>query len=138
MSEFDNTPIMPETTGGAPGPMGWIQTWIKAISQPNEQTFIDISESPEAQPKTAYIWVFVIGILSTIVNGFVQMIIAATQQGDARSAGATVGGALVALICSSPVIGGVSVLFFALGTAVIQWIAKLFKGAGTYDKLIYP
>ncbi|GAB4540005.1 MAG: hypothetical protein Fur002_05980 [Anaerolineales bacterium] len=58
MSQFDNTPIMsdptgaPNPTGAVPGPAGWIQIWIKAVSQPNEQTFIDVTESPEAQPKT--------------------------------------------------------------------------------------
>jgi uncharacterized membrane protein len=30
-----------------------------------------------------------------------------------------------------------SVLFFALLVAIIQWIAKLFGGTGTYDKLLY-
>jgi hypothetical protein len=136
MSDFDNTPITPSSSG-TPGPVGWVQTWIKAVSQPKEQTFIDISESPEAQPRTAYIWIFVIGTLSTIVSGIVQMVIMAMSQGDARSAGSVVGSALVGVVCGSPIVGGISVLFFALWTAIVQWIAKLFGGTGTYDKLVY-
>jgi hypothetical protein len=72
MNQFDNTPMM---NNGAPGTSGWIQTWIKAISQPNEQTFIDISESPDAQPKTAYIWVFIAGTVVYFISAVVQSII---------------------------------------------------------------
>lgn len=138
MNQFDNTPIMPEPiNSGTPGLMGWVQTWIKAISQPNEQSYIEISESPDAKPNTAYMWIFIVGTLSMIVNGIVQTIASAFTQGDAQSAGAVIGGALVGIICAAPFFGGLSVLFFALGAAIVQWIAKLFGGIGTYDKLVY-
>ena len=29
------------------------------------------------------------------------------------------------------------VVFFAIGVAIVQWVAKLFGGAGTYDKTLY-
>lgn len=53
--------------------------------------------------------------------------------GDAGSAIVSV----LISICLAPVVGGITVLFFALGTAITQWIAKLFNGLGTYDKLLY-
>ncbi len=143
MSQFDNTPIMsepagaPNPTSGVPGPAGWVQTWIKAISQPNEQTFIDISESPYAQSKTAYLWIFIATTLTYLVSGIIQAVIAGMGIGGQNGMGAALGGSLVAVVCLSPIVGALSVLFFALGVAIIQWIAKLFGGAGTYNKLTY-
>ena len=138
MSEFSNTPIVPPST--APGLAGWFRVWMKAITKPNEQTFIDITEHPDAQPKTAYIWIFLVGTLSTIVTGLIQAILVAagvSSQLGVQGAGSSVGVSIFATICASPIAGGISVLFFALGIAIVQWIAKLFGGTGTYDKLVY-
>lgn len=139
MNEFDNTPITPPSPG-ASGPAGWFPVWIKVVTQPNEQTFIDITEHPDASPKTAYIWIFIAGTLTVIVSGILQAILAATGLGGQsgfEGAGAAVGGSLIGTICISPFAGAFLVLFFALGVAIIQWIAKLFGGTGTYDKLVY-
>ena len=138
MSEFSNTPIVPPST--APGLAGWFRVWMKAVTKPNEQTFIDITEHPDAQPKTAYIWIFLVGTLSTIVTGLIQAILVAagvSSQLGVQGAGSSVGVSIFATICASPIAGGISVLFFALGIAIVQWIAKLFGGTGTYDKLVY-
>jgi hypothetical protein len=136
MSQFDNTPVTPPSSG-TPGPAGWLPVWIKAVTRPNEQTFIDISESPEAQPKTAYLWIFLAGTLTYLVSGILQAIIVGLGIGTQDGAGAVFGGSLIGAICISPIAGAISVLFFALGVAVMQWIAKLFGGTGTYDKLVY-
>jgi hypothetical protein len=139
MSQFDNTPIMPSSSR-EPGSAGWLPVWIKAVTQPNEQTFIDITDHPDALPKTAYIWIFLAGTLSMIVSGIIQAILVATGLGGQsgfEGAGAAVGGSLIGMICISPFAGALSVLFFALGVAIIQWIAKLFGGTGSYDKLVY-
>lgn len=139
MSEFDNTPITPPSSGKL-GPAGWFAVWIKAFTQRDEQTFIDITENPDALPKTAYIWIFLVGTLSVIVSGIVQAILVATGlngQSGFEELGAVVGGSLISIICFSPIVGALSVLFFALGVAIMQWIAKLFGGTGSYDKLVY-
>jgi hypothetical protein len=46
-------------------------------------------------------------------------------------------GIAITLICGTPIIAIVGTLFFAIFTALIQWIAKLFGGTGTNDKLAY-
>lgn len=141
-----NMPVMESK----PGPAGWIQVWMKAVSKPNEQTFIDMTESPDATSKTAFIWVFIAGTVSGIFQAILQGIYTATGttpqipipgleqympsgSGDAAS----IGVALVISLCLSPVAGLVSVLFFAIGTAIVQWIAKMFGGVGTFEKLAY-
>lgn len=130
-----------------PGPAGWISVWVKAISRPGEQTFIEITESPDATSKTAFIWVFIASTLSALVSGLLGALLAVAgferqmpglgqfMRGGAPRAVAGTG--FIGAICGAPVAGLVSVLFFAIGVAIVQWVAKLFKGAGTFDKLAY-
>jgi uncharacterized membrane protein len=149
MSEFNSTPNTPPSAG-TPGPAGWMSVWIKAITQPNEQTFVDITEHPDMSARTAYIWVFIAGTISGIIQAIAQAISTATGLNalsqipgleqyfpQTSGAGGFALGALVGGICASPFVGLLSVLFFALLVAIIQWIAKLFGGTGTYDKLLY-
>lgn len=142
-----NTPVMESK----PGPAGWLQVWIKALTKPSEQTFIELTDGPEAVAKTAYIWVFIAGTVSGIFQAILQAIYTAmgtTPQlpipgleeftGQAVSSDpSTAVITLVGSLCAAPVAGLVSVLFFAIGVAITQWIAKLFGGTGTYEKLAY-
>jgi hypothetical protein len=140
-----NEPVMNETK---PGPAGWFQVWIKAVTKPSENTFYELTEDPAATAKTAYLWAFIAGTFAMIMQSILQAIYTATGSTPVipgleeymPSATGDAGSAFMALaisLCLSPVVGGVSVLFFALSTAIIQWVAKLFGGLGTYDKLLY-
>jgi hypothetical protein len=150
MNQFDNPPITPPSSG-KPGPAGWLPVWIKAVTQPKEQTFVDITEHPDMSAKTAYIWVFIAGTLSGIIQAFATTIRAATGVGSpfqnipgleqylpqSSGGGGGVGISLVGGLCASPFAGLLSVVLFALLVAIVQWIAKLFGGTGTYEKLLY-
>jgi hypothetical protein len=142
-----NDPVMESK----PGIAGWFQVWMKAVTKPNEQTFIEISEDPNASSRNAYIWVFVMGTITAIVQTILRAIYLALgiapampgiptglEEFTTQSLGDS--SALISLavgLCLSPLGGGLAVLFFALYTAIVQWIAKLFGGLGTYDKLLY-
>ncbi|MBI3151105.1 MAG: hypothetical protein HYZ21_03155, partial [Chloroflexi bacterium] len=107
-----NMPIMESK----PGPAGWFQVWIKAVTKPNEQTFVEITEPLDATSKTAFIWVFIAGTVSGIFQAILQGIYAITGTspqlpipgleqympssggGDATSIGIT----LVTSLCLSP------------------------------------
>lgn len=143
MENPSNAPIMEYK----PGVAGWFQVWMTAVTKPNEQTFAELTESPAATSKTAFIWVFIAGTISGIFQALLQAVYAATgtapqmpipglEEYTQNIATGSVGGALIG-ICLSPVAGAVAVLFFALGVAIIQWIAKLFGGIGTFEKLAY-
>ncbi|OGO34977.1 MAG: hypothetical protein A2Z03_11240 [Chloroflexi bacterium RBG_16_56_8] len=56
---------------------------------------------------------------------------------SAGAGGADILSSLIYSLCASPVAGIVAVIFFAIGVGLVQWIAKLFGGAGTFDKLAY-
>jgi len=134
-----------------PGPAGWLPVWIKAVTKPNEQTYVDITEHPDMNAKTAYIWVFIAGTISGIIQAFATTIRTATgvaspfQQipgieqyiPESFNGGGSAGVTLIGGLCASPLAGIFAVIFFALGVAIIQWIAKLFGGTGTYEKLLY-
>jgi hypothetical protein len=140
-----NTPVMESK----PGPAGWLAVWMKAVTKPSEQTYIEISESPDAKMQTAFIWAFIAGTISGIVQAIIQAIygltgagpqfpgleqyMPATGSGEPGSAAMS----LVISICLSPLFGLLSVLFFAIGIGITQWIAKLFGGTGTFEKLAY-
>jgi hypothetical protein len=139
-----NMPVMESK----PGVAGWFSVWMKAVSKPSEQNFVEIAQNPDATTKTAMIWIFIAGIVSGILQAFVQAIngflgntpqIPGLEQFSqpASSDPTVILTALVITVCISPVTGAISVLFFALGTAITQWVAKLFGGTGSFDKLAY-
>jgi hypothetical protein len=47
------------------------------------------------------------------------------------------GGGLVAAICGAPIGAVISVAMFALVVGIVQFIAKMFGGRGTFDQLAY-
>jgi hypothetical protein len=133
MNESSNVPMYNSTP---PPPEPFYQTWIKAVTKPNEQTFAEIANSPDASPNKAYLWVF----LSSLVSFFL-VILASTLFGASSQYGVDIrsimGGSMIALLCAAPIGAAVGVLFFALDIAIIQWVAKMFKGAGSYNQLVY-
>jgi hypothetical protein len=134
-----NSPMIQPASGAA----GWLPIWIKAVTKPSEQTFIEIASSPEASSKTAFIWVFIAGTLSGLVTGLMQLALRAAgfqTQGFEQFSGAAgrgIGASLGIAICGAPVYGLLSIIGLAIGAAIIQWIAKLFGGTGTFEKMAY-
>lgn len=138
-----NMPVMESK----PGVAGWLQVWITAVTKPSEQAFIDLTESSSATVKTALIWVFIASTISAIFQSILQAVYVALgvtpqipipglEEYTQSAAAGSIGSALLG-ICFSPVVGVIGVLFFALVVAVIQWVAKLFGGVGTFEKLAY-
>jgi hypothetical protein len=133
--QLSNAPLTPA------GPTSIFQTWINALTKPNEQTYRDIAASPNAKATTAYLWMFI----SSIVTSIITLIIRGATIRDRLSqsglstdqVGTGIGGILVALICVVPILAAIGTLFFAIGVAIIQWIAKMFGGTGTFDQMAY-
>ncbi|HVN16520.1 MAG TPA: YIP1 family protein [Anaerolineales bacterium] len=129
------------TPSSSGGPKPFFQVWIDALTKPNEQTFADMASSPNAKAMTAYIWVFV-GLLvefffSFLVNGALVRR-AFEQQGMGGSLpGGGIGIALIGAFCGGPIFAVIGAIIFAIFTALIQWVAKMFGGTGTNDQLAY-
>jgi hypothetical protein len=132
---------MPDAPMPPAGPASFFQTWIPALTQPNEQTYARIAGSPNAKASTAYLWVF----LSTIVASLMTLIVQgatlrerlAVSGVGADRLGSGLGAVLITLLCGTPIFAVIGTAFFAIGVAIVQWIAKMFGGKGTNDQLAY-
>ncbi len=129
------------------------QTWVKVLTQPNEQTFESEKESPNATLQTALIWIVGAAVVTAIL-GFLQGLIfrgvatSSMQQfmdmADLPPETAqmmemfTSGGAGAALSGAGGFLGIIlAPLFFMLGVGIFHLIAKLLGGQGQFDKYAY-
>jgi len=142
MTEYSNEPIVP----GRGPEMSLIDTWIDAFTKPKEETYARIVAQPSASVSKAFLWVFVASLLTSLVS-----IVAGFGGGQMESlrqllppeiasqlpanAGPSIG--IGTIICGVPIGAVLAVLGFAIGTGLVQWVAKLFGGTGTFDKLAY-
>ena len=130
MNEPSNDPMF---TPSAPAP--FYQVWIKAVTKPNEQTYADIANSPDANPNKAYLWVFLTYLVTYFLVMLATMLGGSSQYGV--DMGSALGGSALVLLCVAPIGAAIGVLIFAINAAIIQWVAKLFKGVGSYNQLVY-
>ncbi len=119
----------------------FFQTWINALTKPNERTYSEMAASPNAKAMTAYIWVFI----CVLVEGFFALLVQSTfmremmiRQGlVGRLPAEGLGTRLITLVCGAPIGALITVVIFAIFTALMHWIAKMFGGRGTFDQLAY-
>jgi hypothetical protein len=135
MSELSNEPVIPES-----GPAPFYQTWMKALTKPNELTYVELVASPGANANKAYLWIFLTALVNfffaTLVQGAV-MRNTFQQFGNEFDFGSGFGGGFIAALCGAPMSAALSVLFFAITVAIVQWLAKMFGGKGSYNQLVY-
>jgi len=136
MNEEMNAPLPPEPEGVS----GWFATWIQAVTRPNEQTFATMAASPNAKMTTAFLWEFIGSLVNFFVVSLVQGAVMGSmmqQFGLDAPTRSGLGLSFISVICGAPVAAIVSVVFFAMFTGVVQWVAKMFGGRGTFEQLAY-
>ena len=138
MNDEMNTPMVPE-----PEPAGfssWFSTWMDAVTKPSEQTYARIASSSNAKVSTAFLWVFIGSLVNAFVGSLMQgpMMEQFMQQlgVEGLPAGAT-SPTLLSVVCGAPIGAVVGVVFFAAFTGVVQWVARLLGGTGTFEQLAY-
>ena len=130
MNEQPNVPMLSE------GPSSIFQTWVNAITKPNEQTYAQIANSPQAKTSTALLWVFVGSLIQSFVTFLMQgVLMSQVMQGSGLEN--QMGTGLAGVLCGAPVFAAISVVLFAAFTGIVQWIAGLFGGRGSFEKLVY-
>lgn len=128
-----------------PAPQGAFPVWRKVFTKPGEATFLEITEHPDATANSAYIWMFIAGTLSGLISSLTQFTVTlltlrqlapelVEMSGSPGMYG--LGGLLIA-ICSAPITGIVTVIFFALSVAIVHAAARLLGGQGSFDRLAY-
>ncbi len=131
------------------------QTWINAVTKPNEASYQELANSPHAKTSNALIWLFIAALVGGLLGGLLGLVFSgagnamgeimsqmqdvppelreAFQAGDAFSAG----GGLVGVLCGAPIGALVGVLFFFIGAAIQNWIARMFGGVGDLEKFVF-
>jgi hypothetical protein len=141
------TSELPPVPPAAPTPMlesrpaSMFQTWIDAVTKPNEGTYASIGASPNAKMSTAFLWVFI----GSLVESFGLFLVQGTmmrqlmqQQGLGNQLPvASTTTRIITLICGAPIAAVISVVGFAIGAAIVQWVAKMFGGRGTFERMAY-
>ena len=103
----------------------WVRIWLAAVTKPTVATYQELARHPQVGSMDAWMWL----LGSSLLSGFfmslgpVQARTSATM--DSRLALAV---AIFALM---------AVLFWASFAACIQGIARLMKGGGNYQSLIF-
>jgi hypothetical protein len=118
------------------------QIWMRALTKPSAFTYADLAASPRATATTAYLWMFVASLIQFFLSTLVQrqmmnnFRLYGLDMGQFGNRGG-IGAILVSLICIAPILAALSTLMFAIITAIMQWLARMFGGTGTYDQLAY-
>ena len=144
MSEYSNEPVTP-----GPGPeMSLVDTWMAAFTKPNEGTFARIVAQRGANVTNAFIWVLVASLISSFASAIAQLFSFGRQfiflrqflppeLANQLPAGGAPSIGIGTIICGAPIAAVIAVIGFAIGTALVQWMAKLFGGTGSFEKLAY-
>ncbi len=130
-----------ETYSSPPTPQPFYQIWIKAISKPNEQAYREIASAPDASVGKALLWVFLVALISGLLSA-ISVSVGGTysslfQELPTGTTDISPGVVLISALCAAPFGALFGVVIFAIGFALIQWVARLLGGSGTYAQLIY-
>jgi hypothetical protein len=128
--------------------MSLMDTWISAVTKPNESTFAQIAAQPGATGAKAFLWVFLASLLTSFASLIAQAVGFGGQMNMFQEflppelasefpVGAAPSLGIGTVICGAPVAALLGVLGFAIGVGLIQWVATLFGGTGSFDKLAY-
>lgn len=136
MNEPTNAPMLPPPSGVSE----WVRVWRDAITKPSDLTFARLAQSPNAKSTTAFLWVFLGALINALlvlpVQGVMmdQMIKNMGLEGQGFP---SAGGGLMTVICGAPIGAVISVVFFAILVGIVQLLARMFGGRGTFDQLAY-
>lgn len=136
MNEPVNTPMLPPRSGVSE----WVSIWRDALTRPSDQTFAMIARSPHAKATTALLWVFLGSLVNFFLASLVQgpIISQMMQNTDLGAQGfPSAAGGIMTAICGAPIAAIIQVVLFAIVIGVVQLLARMFGGLGTFDQLSY-
>ncbi len=102
----------------------WYKVWIDALIRPSVAIYENFLQDTHATPQRAYIWLIISGMISGIVSAFAQPL----QRGISP---------IVLATCSVPLSAIVVVLSLIVIAGLVQLLAQVLGGTGTYSKLVY-
>ena len=137
MNEPTNAPMLPPRSGVSE----WFSVWRDALTRPSDQTFARIAQSPNAKLTTALLWVFLGSLVNLFLASLVQGAVMGQMMQNSDFGGqgfpSAAGGGLVTAICGAPIGALIQTILFVIVTGIVQLLAKMFGGRGTFDQLAY-
>lgn len=137
MNEPTNAPMLPPPSGVSQ----WISVWRDAITRPSDQTFAMIAQSPNAKMTTAFLWVFLGSLVNFLlalpVQGRLMEQMMQNSDFGVEAFPQAPGSGLLTAICGAPIGALISVVLFAIVIGIVQLLARMFGGRGTFDQLAY-
>lgn len=134
MNEQTNAPMLPPPSGVAE----WFSVWRDAVTKPSEQTFARIAQSPNVKLTTALLWIFLGSLVNFLLVSLVQGQMTRQMMQNLGMEGVPdTSGGLITAICGAPVAALISTVLTVLMIGVVQLIAKMFGGRGTFEQLAY-
>lgn len=103
----------------------WGRIWLAAVTRPTVATYQDLARHPQVGSRDAWIWLLGSGLLSGV---FMSQGSVHVRTGAAMNSSLALAIAVFALM---------AVLSWASFAACIQGIARLMKGGGNYQSLIF-
>ena len=114
-----------KTKGGDAVGKTWVGIWLAAVTRPSVATYQELARHPQVGSSDAWIWLLGSSLLSGL---FMAVASAHGRPGAAMDFSLALAVAVFALI---------AVLSWASFAAFIQGIARLMKGGGNYQSLIF-
>jgi hypothetical protein len=137
MNEPSNAPMLPPASGVSE----WFSVWREAITRPSDLTYARIAQSPNAKLTTALLWIFLGSLvnlfLASLVQGRLMSQMMQNPQFGGQAFPDAAGGGLITAICGAPIGALISVVLFVVVLGIVQLLAKMFGGRGTFDQLAY-
>ncbi|MEK6256887.1 MAG: YIP1 family protein [Chloroflexota bacterium] len=109
--------------------MTWSETWIKALTQPTEQTYEEIANDPGASTNKAYLWIAVTATISAFISISLGLLFGTYGEES---------GGLIFLLCAVVLVPMFSIIGTMISAGVTQMVAGMLGGTGSFSKLVYP
>lgn len=137
MNEPTNAPMLPPPSGVSE----WFTVWREAMTRPSDTTFARIARSPNAKLTTALVWVFLGSLINFFLISLIQGALISQMMQNSNLGGQELpipaGGGLVTAICGAPIGAIIQTIFFVIVVGIVQFLAKMFGGRGTFEQLAY-
>ena len=145
----DNLPpgLEPPPPNAPDEALSWVDTMIKALTQPNERGYTQITHDPGLSIGRAALWytlsalfsVFISLALSFVFNPDVFTSLQQLQGLGLSNEGTAAAGAVMVgfMLCFIPFAALLSTVFMAISAAIHQLVARLFGGQGSFSQVFY-
>lgn len=110
--------------GQGPG-RKWYEIWWYVLTHPSANTFREILREPGANATRGFIWVAVTSLISSIISSILGAVFSPT------------GFDPLTFACSFIFVPVAAIIGLAVAAAIFHFVARLFGGTGTWERLVY-